>query len=153
MSVCFGGEVVQRRSVESCSWFTAIKGFSSCGFWGIKALKMCRIGCIMFHSLCSWHVVLTAEHAPSKRKIDPYCYQVDVCRSLGHLFSKKKEQKKKEKDGPITDEWSLWIPELWRSNTLKRDRKLLVCAEFGIFRSFSRLHESKWSHFKENSFY
>lgn len=51
------------------------------------------------HPLCSWHVVLTAEHVPSKRKIEPYCTEVDVCRRIGQLTPKKKKKKdiKREK--------------------------------------------------------
>lgn len=52
------------------------------------------------HSLCSWHAVLTAEHVSSRRKIESYCNQVDVCRSIRLLSQRKKKLKRKEKDGP-----------------------------------------------------
>lgn len=56
-------------------------------------------------------------------KLEAYCNQVDVCRSLGHLplaEKDKKRKKKKKKMSQITDEY-LWILE---SFTGFRDSKV-----------------------------
>lgn len=67
------------------------------------------------HSLCSWHVVLTAEHVPSKRKIEPYCNQLDVCRSTGHFQKKRRKKNEKKMTSQISDGWNHWIPEVCNS--------------------------------------
>lgn len=71
------------------------------------------------HSLCSWHVVLTAEHVPSKREKkrkknrNPNCNQVDVCRSIRAPFSEEKKREKDKRQKKMREKKTVQIPDEW----------------------------------------